>query len=153
MSQTVSRIIPGGRLTHGYLSVSLIVLATVPAILSVLGTSYMQAILATALSLICFYPIVQYVSRKGTEIPTLPTFCAAYAIQFALPILTREATIDLAYNELHSLEDHDVVMALLMAIVGICSFLAGYYWFHRTRLKQVAPQAVLQLNKAKAVIY
>jgi hypothetical protein len=77
----------------------------------------------------------------------------AFALQFAIPIFTRDASIQLAQGEIRLLEDSDVTAALMLAIIGIAALQVGYYSFQRSPLKKAVPVAQLYLNKSKAVLW
>src|SRR6266850_10364 len=98
-----------------------------PLVLEGSGYQWRHTFLAIVLIEICLYPTVRYFARQETDLPTMPIFSAAFALQFAIPIFTRDATIELAQGETRLLEDSDVTAALLLAIVGICALLAGDY--------------------------
>jgi hypothetical protein len=130
-----------------------IAIATIlPLAFGELGYQTQQIFLAILLLEICLYPTVRYFARQETGLPTMPIFCAAFALQFAIPIFTREATIELALGETRLLEDSDVTAALLMAIVGISALLLGYYTFQKIPFTKAVPVAQLHLNKTKAVL-
>ncbi len=123
-----------------------------PLMLSDFGYNLRNTFLALLLLEICLYPTVRYFARKEKGLPTMPIFCLAFALQFAIPIFTRDATIELVQGETRVLEDSDVTAALALAIIGIVTLLFGYYFFQRSALKQAVPVAQLHLNKSKAVI-
>src|SRR2546428_2702755 len=105
-------------------------LATIiPLLLSEFGYAPLQTFLAVLLIEICLYPSARYLANKDSGLPTMAILCAAYALQFAVPFFTRDATIELAQRELRYLSDDDVVAALTLAIVGVCALQVGYYWF------------------------
>ena len=79
--------------------------------------------------------------------------CLAYALQFGLPIFTRDATFELMAREIRFLDDADVIAALLMAIVGVCLLQFGYYRFRASKLISLVPSADLPLNKFRAILY
>jgi predicted small integral membrane protein len=123
-----------------------------PWVLNDLGYDLRQAFLAILLLEICLYPTVRYFARKETGLPTMPIFSLAFALQFAIPIFTRDATIELALGETRLLEDADVTAALILAIIGIVALQVGYYAFQKSPLKKAVPVARLPLNKSKAII-
>lgn len=124
----------------------------VPLMLGDLGYDLRHIFLAILLLEICLYPTVRYFARKEKGLPTMPIFCMAFALQFAIPIFTRDASIELAQAETRFLEDSDVTAALVLAIIGILALQIGYYLFQRSPLKNAVPVAQLHLNKSKAVI-
>ncbi|MFN2512404.1 MAG: hypothetical protein ABR568_13430 [Pyrinomonadaceae bacterium] len=79
--------------------------------------------------------------------------CLAYALQFGLPIFTRDATIELMAGETRFLYDTDVTAALVMAIVGVCLLQFGYYRLRGSRFITLVPSADLPLNKFRAILY
>lgn len=111
-----------------------------------------HSFLAILLLEICLYPTVRYFARKEKGLPTMPIFTLAFALQFAIPIFTRDATIELAQGETRLLENSDVTAALVLAIVGIAALQFGYYAFQKSPLKKAVPIAQLPLNKSKAII-
>jgi hypothetical protein len=125
----------------------------VPIVLAELGYQPLQTLTAVILCEICVYPTVQYFARRESGLPAMPILCLAYALQFAIPFFTHEPTIELSQGEVKQLLDGDVMAALLMAILGVCSLLAGYYWLRKSRVRELAPVAVLHLKKSKAVLY
>jgi hypothetical protein len=141
------------RRTIQFLSLSLILVIGLPLILSEYEFSYNQVLLATLLIAICIYPTVRYFTRQETGIPTMAIFCLAYALQFGLPIFTRDPTIELMAREVRYLSDGDVIAALLMAIVGVFMLQLGYFKFRGNTLIKLIPSADLQLNKFRAILY
>jgi hypothetical protein len=123
-----------------------------PLVLRDLGYDLRHAFLAILLLEVCFYPTVRYFARKEKGLPAMPIFCLAFALQFAIPIFTRDATIELAQGETRLLEDYDVAAALMLAVIGIAALQIGYYAFQKSPLKKVVPVAQLPLNKSKAII-
>ena len=136
-----------------YLALAPCVTVLLPLILTEYDYNPLHTFLALLLLDVCLYPTVRYFARNEPGIPTMAVFSGAYAIQFALPIFSRDATVQLALGDVAYLRDSDVTAALVMAIVGIAVFQAGYYWFQRADLRTVAPIAKLPLNKQKAVMF
>lgn len=136
-----------------YVGASICPAILIPLILSSYGYSSLHTFLATLLIAVCFYPTAAYFARRESGIPTMAILCLAYALQFGLPIFTREATIELMGREIRYLYDTDVTAALLMAILGICLLQFGYYRFRGSRLITVVPSADLPLNKFRAILY
>ena len=122
-----------------------------PLMLDGLGYDLRHTFLAILLLEICLYPTIRYFARKEMGLPTMPIFSLAFALQFAIPIFTREASIELAQGETRLLEDSDVTAALVLAIIGITALQVGYYFFQSSALKKAVPIAQLHLNKAKAI--
>jgi hypothetical protein len=141
------------RTTQFYVSVSLIGMMALPIILTEYNYSYYQVLLATLLIVICLYPTVRYFARQESGIPTMAILCLAYALQFGLPVFTRDSTIELMAREVRFLEDPDVIAALLMSIMGVGLLQLGYYSFRASNLVNMVPPAELPLNKFRAVIY
>ena len=136
-----------------YLALAPCATVFIPLLLSDYDYPPLHTGLALVLFSICLFPTARYFARNESGMPTLAVFSGAYALQFALPIFTRDATMQLAQAEIVYLQDSDLIAALLMAIIGICGFQLGYYWFQRTKLKGAIPVARLPLNKQKAVIF
>lgn len=123
-----------------------------PLVLGELGYQPQHSFLAILLLAICLYPTVRYFAHKEGGLPTIPIFSMAFALQFAVPIFTREATIELAMGETRLLDDSDVTAALLMANIGILALLIGYYSFQKLPFRKAVPVAQLHLNQTKAVL-
>jgi len=140
-------------LYRAYLLATFGAMVTIPLILEGFGYRPLHSFLGVLLFAICLYPTVRYFSRQETGLPTIAILCLAYGLQFAVPVFTREASIDLAFGEVKLLNDSDVTAALLLAMVGVCVLQAGYYWFKKSQLQKSVPIAHLELNKSKAVFY
>ncbi len=124
-----------------------------PMILPQYGYSPLKVLLAAALAGLCLYPSARYSANSEDGLPALPILCLAYALLFAVPIFTREPAIALAYGQTAELDDGQVIAALLLSILGVCSFLVGYYGFRATRLARGLPAVGLNLDEKKALIY
>ena len=140
-------------LYRAYLLATAGAMVAVPLILEGFGYQPFHSFLGILLFAICLYPTVRYLSRHETGLPTIAILCLAYALQFAVPVFTREASIELAFGEVRLLNDSDVTAALLLAIAGAFVLQAGYYWFKKSQLQKSVPIARLELNKSKAVLY
>lgn len=136
-----------------YLIVSVCSLIVVPLILSQYGYSWSETVLGALLLVICLYPSALYLAQKKADLPTMPVFCLAYALQFAFPIFSQEDTFLLMGGEIKYLAERDVLIALFLAIAGICSLQLGYYWFQKSRYRKIVPVAHLPLKKSKALAY
>lgn len=152
-TQILSRWRSISQLMRLYVLASVCVASILPLLLSEFGYPALQTLLAILLSEICLYPTVRYFARKETSLPAMPIFCVAYGVQFAVPFFTHAATFELSQREIKDLSDTDVMAALLMATVGICAMLVGYYWFQKSQFRKVVPVAELHLKKSKAVFY
>src|SRR5436853_7875487 len=104
-----------------YYVVDIFALAITPFLLWQFGYKPLQSFLAVLLIAICMYPTARYFGRKESGLPTMAIFCLAYALQFAMPIFTQNATILLSGQETRDLSDSDITAALLLSIVGVCS--------------------------------
>lgn len=136
-----------------YLGASVFASIGIPLSLGWYEYSTVQVFLATILLIVCLYPSARYFARHESGIPTMAILCLAYAVQFSLPIFTREPAIELMAREIRYLEDADVVAALLMAIMGVSLLQFGYYKFRESRLIKLVPTADLPLNKLRAILY
>ncbi len=123
-----------------------------PLILADFGYDIRHVFLAVVLLEICLYPTARYFARKETGLPTMPIFSMAFALQFAIPVFTSDAVIELAQGETRLLDDSDVAAALLLAIIGIAALQVGYYSLQKAPFKKAFPVAQLHLNKSKAVL-
>jgi hypothetical protein len=136
-----------------YLGASVLGCIVIPVILGSYEYSTFQVFLATFLFVVCLYPSARYFARHESGIPTMAILCLAYALQFSLPIFTREAMIELMASETSYLYDGDVIAALLMAIIGVSLLQLGYYRFRESKLIELVPSANLPLNKVRAILY
>ena len=136
-----------------YFIISVSTVMIVPLVLSEYGYSWIETFLGLSLLVICLYPSALYFAQPKADLPTMPVFCLAYALQFAFPIFTQEDTFLLMGAEVRYLEEKDVAIALLLAIAGICALQLGYYWFQRSEYRKVVPVAHLPLKKSKALAY
>src|SRR2546426_5735684 len=82
-----------------FLAVGIALMVIVPSILSEFGYDLKQTMLAIVLMEVCLYPTVRYFARNESGLPAMPILCLAYALQFALPIFTHDATIELSQRE------------------------------------------------------
>ncbi len=136
-----------------FLVVSASTVIIVPLILSEYGFSWLETFLGLLLLGICLYPSVRYLAQHNADLPTMPVFCLAYALQFAFPIFTQDDTFLLLGAEVRYLAEKEVAIALLLAIGGICSLQLGYFGFQRSNYRRVVPVARLPLKKRKALAY
>lgn len=113
------------------------------------ATKYLLAPLL--LSLYC-YPTVRYWAKQEMGLPAFPLFCLSYALYFAIPIFTREPTIELV-GEQASLSDDDINAALLMSILGALTLFAGYYGFRTAKLTKILPAISLPIDPRKAIVF
>src|SRR4051794_25711327 len=95
------------------LLVAFLVLATVtvPLALSPYNYSSSQLLLAMVLIDVCLFPVVNYLRRGERSLPALELLCLSYAVQFALPIFTREP-VQWAFNSNNYIDESDVISAL-----------------------------------------
>lgn len=142
-----------GRALQLYLIVAVVALIGVPLMLTEFGYSWLEMELAVLLLVICLFPTAHYLAQKKADLPTMPVFCLAYALQFAFPMFVQENTFLLMGGEIKYLAERDVLIALLLAITGICSLQIGYYWFQKSRYRTIVPVAHLPLKKSKALAY
>lgn len=148
-----TRFKASGRIIQLFLLLSMATLIVGPLIMSEYGFTWLQSFLALLLLVICLYPSALYLALHDSSLPTMPVFSAAYALQFAFPIFTQEDTFLLMGGEIKYLAENDVLIALSMAIAGICSLQLGYYWFQKSNYRRVVPVAHLPLKKSKALAY
>ncbi|HWN11866.1 MAG TPA: O-antigen polysaccharide polymerase Wzy [Pyrinomonadaceae bacterium] len=153
MNALASRLKATTGAMHLFLLGSVGLLIVGPLILSEYGYLWTQVLLALLLLEICLIPSVVYLVKHDSSLPTMPVFCIAYALQFAFPILTQEDTFLLMGGEIRYLAEREVVIALLLAIAGICSLQLGYYRFQRSNFRKVIPVAHLPLKKSRALAY
>jgi hypothetical protein len=124
----------------------------VPSIFAIYGNSYIDGLLATILLALCCYPTARYLARGERGVPVLSILCLSYALQFAIPIFSREPEIDLVFGAA-SLKDADVSAALLLSVLGVGMLQAGYYSVNSERFARAIPFINLHLNEKKAIIY
>jgi hypothetical protein len=124
-----------------------------PMLLSQYGYSPLKIFLATVLLLLCLYPTVHHAANRESGLPAFPVLCLAYGLLYAVPVFTREPLVQLAYGQTAEFDEGSVTAALLLSILGVCSLLAGYYGFQRTRLAENLPGIGLSLDEKKAIVY
>lgn len=125
----------------------------VPLALSFFEYRFEQTFLAVTFINICLYPTARFYARNEGGLPALAMLCWAYAIQFALPLITREAAMELAGGETYYLDEEDVTYALILSIIGVSAFQTGYYLLKMGNIKKAVPTFNLHLNEKKAIIY
>jgi hypothetical protein len=123
-----------------------------PLGLSLAAFPMAKTTLAMVLLNICIYPTIYYFSHDSHGLPAFPIFCLSYAYQFAIPILTRDPTMNLRYG-VEYIKDADVISALLLSIVGMVSLYVGYFGMSAGKLPRMLPIIKLHLNEKKAVVY
>lgn len=128
-------------------------LIVIPLIWADKGHSSLEVFLAVLLFGICLYPMVRHWANKEDGLPTFPIFCLSYAIQFALPIFTREPTMMLAGMKVATLSEEDIIASLLLAILGVCTLGFGYYVAPYSGVLRVFPQVSLPINHNKAELF
>jgi len=121
----------------------------VPTFLSWYDYSVWQLILAMVLLDVCLYPTAHYIVNKESGPPIMPVLCIAFAVQYAIPIFTQEAKIELV-NELLYLENRAVVTALILSIVGVIAMQVTYYLTRSVRATKVIPCFSLYLSETRA---
>src|SRR6185312_5680251 len=132
----VSRFLPG-----------LLVLATavIPVALSAYDYSYMQLFLAMVLIDVCIFPTIQYLRLREVRLPVLSLICLAYALQFAMPIFTREPKQSASYDYVY-LTDTEIIPALLMCIFGVVLLQMGYHLAKQGGVRGFLPTVNLSLG-------
>lgn len=148
-----SKAKPAGYVLQLYILLSVGSLVVVPLVLNEYGFSLQEVFLGLLLLVICLYPTALYLAQHKGDLPSMPVFCLAYALQFSFPVFSQEDTFLLMGGEVKYLDERDVVFAILLAITGICSLLLGYYWFQNSAYRKVVPVAQLPLKKSKALAY
>jgi hypothetical protein len=136
------------------LAILAMALATIliPTFLSWYDYSMWQLILAMVLLDVCSYPTFRHVARRETGLPIVPVLCIAFAVQYALPIFTQEAKIDLV-NEVLYIENAAVVEALVLAILGVVALQLAYYLVCNSKTTSVIPSVSLHLGERRAEIF
>src|SRR5216683_1774582 len=143
----------GGRGMRLYFVVSACLLVAMPLFLEQYGFPWLKGFFGVLLTVVCVYPSVSYLAAHDDSLPSLPIFCLAYALQFALPVFVHDDTFLLMGNEAKYLSEADVVAALIMAVLGIVALQAGYYWLQRSSYRKVIPVVHLPLRKSRALTY
>jgi hypothetical protein len=147
------RLKVSARSMQSFILASGLSLLAVPLILSEYNYSWIEAFLGVLLLDVCLFPTAVYLARRDSALPTMPVFCLAYALQFAFPVFTQDATFLLRGAEIRYLSETEVAIALVLAIAGICSLQLGYYWFQKSGYRKFVPVAHLPLKKSKALAY
>jgi hypothetical protein len=133
-----------------YLTSFLLVAFCVLFISDLYGLPLLQSLLATVLFYVCLYPTVRYFGLRESGLPFLPVLGLSYAVQFALPIFTREPSIQLV-NGIAVMSDSDTITALLLSIIGVSALEIGYYLVRTDAFTRTVPCLDLHLNERKAV--
>ncbi len=141
-----------GRIMRVHFASSLFAAIVVPFMFSEYGAQ-LHSLLAIILLGICLYPSARYFSQTQEDLPALAVLCAAYGFQFAIPVFTRESTIQLFGLNIEYLSDPDVTAALLLSILGVTALQLGYHLAQRGKMQKLIPVAHLPLHKSKALIY
>jgi hypothetical protein len=124
-----------------------------PAVLASYGYPPVQIAIAGVLLSLCLYPAAVYWVNKDDNLPVFPILCLAYGLQFALPVVTRDATVMLSGGQLTNIDDEDIVACLLLSILGVLSLIAGYYGLRSMKIEERIPVLVLPLDPRKAIVY
>ncbi len=124
-----------------------------PLILTQYEYSVTKVFLATVLLSVCAYPSARYFANKEAGLPAFSVLCLAYAFQFALPIFTREPTLQLVYDQYAYIDHESVTAALLLSILGVVALQIGYYRSLTTSSTTGLPTIGLHLDEKKAVAY
>lgn len=135
-----------------FLSAGACILVVPPLFASLYEYSYVKSVLATLLLSTCMYPTARYFARHEKGVPIFPALCLSYAIQFAIPIFTRQPQIRLAGEEIRFLEDDFVVAALFLSLLGVCALQLSYYALSSQQVAQRLPVVDLHLNKKRATV-
>jgi hypothetical protein len=125
----------------------------VPLILVEYDYPFVQVLLAMVLLGVCLYPTARHFALNESGIPFFATLCISFAVQFAVPVFTNNASIHLANAVIAYQEDSDVIEALVLSIIGVCVLQVGYYRFQTTRAFKAIPVVDLHLNRKRAVVY
>ncbi|MGA9995590.1 MAG: hypothetical protein WBP93_09255 [Pyrinomonadaceae bacterium] len=123
-----------------------------PVILSEYDYSALQIFLTMLLLDVCLYPSYRYIMRGDSGVPVLQLLCLSYAVQFALPIFTRDPIVELAYDFAY-LDNDDVVIALVMVIIGVIMMQLAFYVIRIRRISNALPSVSLPLNVDRALVY
>jgi hypothetical protein len=131
------------------------VLATVlvPIFLSWYDYSGWQLILAMVLLDVCLYPTFRYIARSEIGLPIMPVLCLSFAVQYATPIFTQEAKVELVGNEVFYLENSAMIVVLLITIFSVVVLQLTYYVIRDSRFTRTLPSVRLQLSEERAEIF
>lgn len=123
-----------------------------PLVLSQFDYSSLKVFLATALLGLCFYPAAHYFANPQTDQPAFAVLCISYAVQFAVPVFTREPVMKLVHGSEY-LSDADVITALALSILGVGALQLGFYQFKINKVRNLFPSVNLALNEKRAIVY
>lgn len=122
---------------------------TVAVLLVVLNLSALadptpvQRVLGSAIILFAAFPSWRLVAGKDRGIAFLPFFGGIYAVYYALPVfLMSEYQLPTARGRVNL--EAFVEPALVLAFVGLCLLLLGYYGPHHRLLARVVPKVNMQ---------
>lgn len=123
----------------------------VPVVLSNYDYSPTQLVLAMILLDLCLLPTLRYM-LSASGLPIMPVLCLSFAAQYALPVFTQEQGL-LLTDGFRYLDDGDVVAALILSIVGVCTLQIAYYSLNYRKAVRLLPHVSLPLNRRRAEIF
>ncbi len=111
--------------------------------------TFMERLLASAITLACFLPTLLWMNRTDRAIPFLPFVMVFFAFSYAVPVflLRRFATEVFKNPE----TPHDVTLALAYSLLGLICLYAGYYGIVGRAVSDVLPRINLRWRDPRAV--
>lgn len=124
----------------------------IASILNVTGFPLISTFLALFLLGLCLYPAIQHQVEEKREFPAIAIMAGAFAIQYSLPVFLRERVLELALGTV-TISDDSLVIALLLAIVGVATFLITCGSRPVVAVVDHLPIAKLHLKRSRALIF
>ena len=101
---------------------------------------------------VCLFPLARWFWNGRKTLPMFELIGVAYGLQFAMPVFLQSGLVPTVYGALPVRWDV-VFEALLLAVLGVGTLLAGYYVLPRWRLVQHMPRLDLPLRPKRRPIY
>ena len=101
--------------------------------------------LASALYVLCIFPILSYIRTRESSIPYVPMMAILYFFHNGLGIFTQ---YDLFL--FHSLSPTTIIKTQNLALVGLLSFLISFYGYPRILIESLFPHLSIPLDTSKS---
>jgi hypothetical protein len=110
-------------------------------------------LIAAVLLYVCLYPTARYFARQERGVPVFGLLCMAYALQFAVPVFVSRSQIALVNGEIRQLEEHYVLSALWLSMLGVAGLQLGFYALQSKQVARTIGTIDLHLDDKKALVY
>lgn len=126
---------------------------SVPLVLSSYQYSKSQLVLAMILLDLCLLPTFRYLTRRETGLPVMPVLCLSFAVQYAIPIFTQDAKVEMIGNQTFYLDNAAVSTALVLSIVGVVVLQLTYYFVRDGKATKLIPSVSLHPSETSAEMF